>query len=70
MNTKTNNRLIEEKVIGLVASTFGVSTGEVQPKSHLADDFDADSMEHVALMLAVEINILLKQIKKGPEYEN
>ncbi|MBQ7213511.1 MAG: acyl carrier protein [Bacteroidales bacterium] len=54
MNTKTNNRLIEEKVIGLVASTFGVSAGEVQPKSHLADDFDADSMEHVALMLAVE----------------
>lgn len=46
--------MIFEKLIELVADQFGVSPDDVTMETSFVDDFNADSIDIVELMMAVE----------------
>ncbi len=45
---------IEEKVKEIIAENLGVDTEKVIPEASFVDDLDADSLDQVELILALE----------------
>jgi acyl carrier protein len=49
-----NDHDIEQKVIKLTADSLGKEISKVTRDSHFIDDLDADSLDQVELMMAIE----------------
>jgi|JI61114C2RNA_FD_contig_31_6905627_length_521_multi_4_in_0_out_0_1 acyl carrier protein len=48
------NHDIEERIIKLTADSLGVDVSKVTRDSHFIDDLNADSLDQVELMMAIE----------------
>ena len=45
---------IQAKVIKIISEQLGKDESEITPESHFVDDLDADSLDTVELMMALE----------------
>ncbi len=45
---------IQAKVIAIISEQLGKDESEITPESHFVDDLDADSLDTVELMMALE----------------
>ena len=57
--------MIFEKLAELVADQFGVNAEEVTPETSFVDDFSADSIDIVELMMAVEEEFSLGEVEEN-----
>lgn len=46
--------MVLEKVKGLIAEQFGVNEDEITPETSFAEDLNADSLDFVELVMAIE----------------
>ena len=49
-----DEKVIEEKVIGIVAEQMGVDKGEINRDTHFVNDLNADSLDTVELVMEFE----------------
>ncbi|MEX2216081.1 MAG: acyl carrier protein [Phycisphaeraceae bacterium] len=49
-----DEKVIEEKVIGIVAEQMGVDKGEINRETHFVNDLNADSLDTVELVMEFE----------------
>ena len=57
--------MIFERLAELVADQFGVNAEEVTPETSFVDDFSADSIDIVELMMAVEEEFSLGEVEEN-----